>query len=802
MTSSSGADLDPSERAHIRRQEVVAELGKHALETDDLEGLLHEATATITETLETEFAAVLESLPLTDECVLRQGVGWRDDCVGTATISTTPDSQVSRALRSERPIVADDLRTDERFSDPDSLTDYGVVSGIAARIGPAEEPWGVLAVHATDRRQFTERDATLVRNVANILAMAIENERTERRFEAVFDDPNILVGLLEPDGTVIDINRTAMEYIDADLADVTGEQFWETPWWGDGGDVRSDVKAWTERAATGEYVEFETDIFEPDGTEHTINGVFRPVTNDDGDVVSIVVSDRDVTERKAHERYLRDAKAQLEAATEAGAVGTWEWQIPENLMTVGTSFAETFGIDPVDARDGVPLEWFIDAIHEDDRDRVEAAIEDAVERCGEYEAEYRVWNADGELRWVVARGHVESDEDGNPVTFPGALTDITERKRAELEVEKQRKELETLFQVLPVGAVVANEDGSLLRANDSAKEIWGGDVFDAESIAEYEKYSAVWAETGEPVEPEDWTMAQVLRGEEVAEPNVYEIETFDGDRRIIMEHGMPVRDDRGNVSRAVVTLTDITERREFQRKLEETVEQVEESNERLEQFAYAASHDLQEPLRMVTSYLQLLESQYSDAFDEDGQEFLAYAVDGAERMHEMIDGLLEYSRVETRGDPLEPIDLETALEDVIDDLQLQIEETDAEITVGDLPVVEGDASQLRQVFQNLLDNALTYYDDDPPRVHVDAERRGREWVLSVRDEGIGIDPENQDRVFTVFDRLHSREEYEGTGIGLALCQRIVERHGGEIWVDSEPGDGTTFSLMLPARDES
>ncbi|RKD98206.1 MEDS domain-containing protein [Halopiger aswanensis] len=225
---------------------------------------------------------------------------------------------------------------------------------------------------------------------------------------------------------------------------------------------------------------------------------------------------------------------------------------------------------------------------------------------------------------------------------------------------------------------------------------------------------------------------------------------------------------------------------------------LEESNERLEQFAYAASHDLQEPLRMVTSYLQLLENRYADAFDEDGREFLAYAVDGADRMREMIDGLLAYSRIETQGDPLEPVELDALVDDVRADLQIQIEETGTEIATDDLPRVEGDASQLRQVFQNLLENAIQYSGDTPPAIRVDATRRGREWVISVEDDGIGIDPADQDRVFTVFDRLHSREEYEGTGIGLALCQRIVERHGGDIWVDSEPGEGSTFSFTLPA----
>ncbi|ELY54091.1 PAS sensor protein [Natronococcus amylolyticus DSM 10524] len=234
------------------------------------------------------------------------------------------------------------------------------------------------------------------------------------------------------------------------------------------------------------------------------------------------------------------------------------------------------------------------------------------------------------------------------------------------------------------------------------------------------------------------------------------------------------------------------------RKLQRTQERLEESNERLEQFAYAASHDLQEPLRMVSSYLQLLESRYGDEFDEEGEEFLEYAVDGSERMKEMIDGLLEYSRVETQGETLEPVDLDEIYAEACQNLELQIDETDAVINSEELPHVEGDASQLRQVFQNLIANAIEYSGDAPPRIDVFAERDGEAWIVSVRDSGLGIPTEEQDRIFEVFERLHSHEEGTGTGIGLALCSRIIERHNGEIWVESDPGEETTFSFTLPA----
>jgi PAS domain S-box-containing protein len=269
------------------------------------------------------------------------------------------------------------------------------------------------------------------------------------------------------------------------------------------------------------------------------------------------------------------------------------------------------------------------------------------------------------------------------------------------------------------------------------------------------------------------------------------LDVYDVRRREFADHDIDFLE-----SVATILATAI-ERQGYERRLNETVAELEASNERLEQFAYAASHDLQEPLRMVSSYLQLIEGRYADDLDADGREFIDYAVDGAERMREMIDGLLEFSRIDSQGDPFEPVDLDAVLEDVLTDLQVMIEHSDAEVSVESLPEIRGDASQLRQLFQNLLSNAIEYSGDEPPRVRVAAERTGGEWDISVADDGIGIHPDDQDRVFHVFQRLHSREEYDGTGIGLAICRRIVERHGGRIRVDSEPGEGTTFSFTIP-----
>ena len=221
------------------------------------------------------------------------------------------------------------------------------------------------------------------------------------------------------------------------------------------------------------------------------------------------------------------------------------------------------------------------------------------------------------------------------------------------------------------------------------------------------------------------------------------------------------------------------------------------SNSDLEQFAYAASHDLQEPLRTITSYLGLVKDRYAESLDDTAQEFIDYAVDGAERMRTLINDLLDYSRVNVQERPLESVNCDDALEAAIRSLNQAIEQNGADIKISPLPVVIGDESQLHRLFQNLLSNALKFRGDNSPVIRVWAELHGDEWVFSVKDNGIGIAPEYREKVFGMFSRLHSRAQYEGTGVGLALCSKIAQRHGGRIWVESDVGKGATFRFNIP-----
>ena len=246
---------------------------------------------------------------------------------------------------------------------------------------------------------------------------------------------------------------------------------------------------------------------------------------------------------------------------------------------------------------------------------------------------------------------------------------------------------------------------------------------------------------------------------------------------------------------------EMTIRQRAQDDLAQKARELQQSNEDLQQFAYVASHDLQEPLRMVASYLQLLEHRYKEKLDSDAREFINYAVDGAARMKRLINDLLDFSRVGTRATPFEQTDLNHMLGKARANLQVRIEEANVVIISDELPALPVDPPQMVQLFQNLIDNAIKFRAQEPPKVHITAKENEEEWVISVSDNGIGIDPQYFERIFVIFQRLHTQTEYPGTGIGLAITRRIIERHNGRIWVESSPGQGATFRFALPKHQK-
>ena len=262
----------------------------------------------------------------------------------------------------------------------------------------------------------------------------------------------------------------------------------------------------------------------------------------------------------------------------------------------------------------------------------------------------------------------------------------------------------------------------------------------------------------------------------------------------------PVKDEEGNIIQFVYIYRDITERKQAEKALKQMADELARSNADLQQFAYAASHDLQEPLRVIAGFVKLLEKRYKGKLDAEAQEFIGFTVEGVERMQQLIKDLLQYSKVGMKENEFKPIDCSSVLSKAIFNLQVAIRESGTLVTHDNLPTVMSDSTLLTSLFQNLLGNAIKFRGEQPLRVHISAERKKNEWQFSVRDTGIGIEPQQTERIFGVFQRLHTREKYKGTGLGLAICKRIVERHGGRIWVESEPGKGSIFYFTIPDRE--
>ncbi len=280
---------------------------------------------------------------------------------------------------------------------------------------------------------------------------------------------------------------------------------------------------------------------------------------------------------------------------------------------------------------------------------------------------------------------------------------------------------------------------------------------------------------------------------------VHEHSQSTGERRFVEIIASPLWGTDGTFQGIVESIRDITERKRADEELAQRTAELARSNAELEQFAYIASHDLQDPLRMISGFAQLLAKRYRGNLDKNADEFIAYILDGVNRMQQMIEDLLAYSRVGTRGKPFQPTDCEVIFDQAVANLRVAIEQSGAVVTHDPLPVIMADPTQMVGLFQNLISNAVKFRREETPCVHVSAAKKENEWVFSVQDNGIGIAPESFGNLFQLFQRLHTKSEYPGTGIGLAICKKIVEHHGGRIWVESEVGKGSIFYFTIPIR---
>ncbi|MBD2343205.1 GAF domain-containing protein [Anabaena subtropica] len=579
---------------------------------------------------------------------------------------------------------------------------------------------------------------------------------------------------------------------------------------------------------------------------------------------------QDISERRHTASALRESEERWQLALNGNNDGIWDWNVKTNEVFFSQRWKQMLGYEDQEIANHID-EWS-KRVHPDDLDWVMQAMQDHfVQKTPYYVTEHRVLCKDGSYKWILDRGQALWDETGNVLRMVGSHTDITERKRTEEELRRQilRSQLfaeitlkirETL-EIEGILQTSVNEVQKLLQADRVVIfRLWA----DGSGIVVQEAVLPGWPvvlgkEILDPCFQQDY-VDKYRQGRVSAIFDIAKADIQDCHRQFLQQFGVkanlvvPIL-NRDGIWGLLIAHQCATPRHwnnfelELLQQLANQIgialsqgqlleiqtkqsQELARSNTELENFAYVASHDLQEPLRMVTSYLQLLERRYKNQLDSNAEQFITYAVDGARRMQTLINDLLNYSRVTTRGQPFVLVDCGVILQRAIANLKIAIEESGAVITHDPLPTVMADPTQLTQVFQNLIANAIKFRQEAPPRIHIGlveesggrgqgAGVRGQEeekhdfsltrstssssptlqttWLFSVRDNGIGIEPQYAERIFVIFQRLHGRSKYPGTGIGLAICKKIIERHGGHIWVESELGQGSTFYFTIPEQ---
>lgn len=586
----------------------------------------------------------------------------------------------------------------------------------------------------------------------------------------------------------------------------------------------------------GEVNDFECTAKRNDGTTFYASINCQYHFGDHGQIQGIEAFVRDITERKQIEADLKKSRNSLSEAQRIAHIGSWEWNIETGVLLWSD---ELYSIYNLDKETYTPnMNSFFEYVHPEDHDFVYEQIHKQLSGLENLKYDFRIILEDGSTRVLTTLTEItEYNKMGNPRTIMGINQDITEIKKAEKEILDGKKVIDSINQIFQESLITETENEVVMKCLEVAEELTESEFG---FLGEINKKGRL---DDRALSPPAWNKCETENANELlkdmeivsywgrtikeSKSQIVNDPSSDPDRRGLPDGHPPINSflgvplkkgekiigmialankkggytqaDKTNIETISVAFVEVLLRKKAELKIKENIKRLALSNKELEQFAYITSHDLREPLRMITSFLQLLQRRYENQLDEDANEFIEFAVDGAKRLDNMTNDLLSYSRITSEKRHIKLVDFQQVLDEALQNLKIPIEETNAVITHDHLPTILGDAKLKVQLFQNIIGNALKYRSQETPKIHISAMKKKNNYIFSIKDNGIGMSKDHLKKIFTIFQRLHTHDEYEGTGIGLAIAQKIVNQQGGKIWAESEVGKGTTFYFTIPSN---
>ena len=495
----------------------------------------------------------------------------------------------------------------------------------------------------------------------------------------------------------------------------------------------------------------------------------------------------DITKRKKVEDSLKISEERYRSIIDNIQDGFFRLNTDAKIVMASPSLAHIYGLDSVDQI----LGQSVNPLFKNAEDR--KLITDKLIKQGKLENyEVEGLKVDGNSIWLSLNAQFYYDDKNQVQGIDGFVRDINTRKTAEDALKKSQERYKEILGNIQDAYLRADKNGKIIMANVAA-----ADTYRYKSPQEMigKKAATFYKNPDERAE-----VLEKLNTYGKMENNEIEGIRNDGTTFTASQNAQFYYDDQGEVQGTETLVRDITEKKQAEIEIKEGLKKLEQSNKELEQFAYITSHDLREPLRMITSFLQLLKRRYKDDLDQDANEFIDFAVEGVKRLDTMTNDLLQYSQLNSQKRKISPVNFENVLNETLANLKVPIEENKAVITHDPLPTIYGDEKSKVQLFQNIIGNALKYRSKSTPHIHISAKKEKNQYLFSISDNGIGMSKDHLNKIFTIFQRLHTRAEYEGTGIGLAISKKIVEQQNGRIWVESEVGKGTTFYFTIPINN--